>query len=301
MEENKNLFCKYHYDASEVDNQIMSSCLVQNFCDINKLSRPFCEIDTLEYSKNDYSYLKTNKHLIQVSTFSIDLSVTEEQVEYFLNYNNIKKFFPKEIIDTIVYKAVEHVQLEYVKNIKRICDENYIKEYTNVDKIKHFLYKIFRRTYVKKEKVHNENHLMSKILSCSDKIAEHGRFGLANFMICSPETLHIIQRTSSYVKPDYEKYSMGYIFYAGTIFGHLQIFVDRTMNDNTIYLGKKILRNMPGIKLFYKDHNIILNSMCIEEFVPKLSLRLRYAIEPVGETATYQYRKLIFNDKKLKI
>lgn len=74
---------------------------------------------------------------------------------------------------TLIDEATLHIQKQVWDNLSKRGDDSYLKTFTRKDKILTWIYKnILRKEYVKYVKVKNPRHVVSKILTLSNKITE---------------------------------------------------------------------------------------------------------------------------------
>ena len=206
--------------------------------------------------------------------------------------------------------------------VEKIAQENYLNDYTLGDTFKAWAYnylnkfrfkknalgKRIRVEYQKKIKIDNIKDLMKAILAESNRIGLESKLGYGNFfVVCSVKTGLALQMHSEYTMapiPGDGTFSptYGMPYSIGKIAG-MTIYVDPYMlfQDTNVYIGCKTPFKYPGIKIFFFADGIT-NEMVVKGIgAPKMILKVRYALVPVGESANLLYRKIEYQDKfKLK-
>ena len=243
--------------------------------------------------------MKPKTKAIQVGTSQISVSVTQEQVQ---EINTKYGIDVKEMIkNVLVNEAAQALLKHYVTHIKNISNDNYVKEYTKLDKFKTIAYKLFKKEYSKKTKINNVRDLLNLIMRESNKIAHKSKWGYGNFAICSTKTAAALQSHTEYVMSKNTTTSAnGMIYPIGNI-GGITFYVDPYMlwNDNNIYIGRKSKHSEPGIKTFFKDCKITMQEKGLG--APKLIMEMRYAVADIGESSKHMYRKIEYKDNPEKL
>jgi len=138
---------------------------------------------------------------------------------------------------------VRGIMIQVLDKIKELANNNIFDIKDSLwEKMIKFFYKIIGKPYNRKFKVNNIRKIISKIFEASNRIAIKSKRGPATYLICSEGMAKLLTNDKMY------KLSYAILENVGNI-GGLEIIVDKTMkyNDMTIYVGRKTIKNEPGI------------------------------------------------------
>jgi hypothetical protein len=128
--------------------------------------------------------------------------------------------------------------------------------------------------------------------------------GYGNFAVCSVKTGTALQMASDYAMAPASipgdgtmSSAYGLPYPVGTVAG-MTIYIDPYMLfcDTNVYIGCKTPFKYPGIKLFIFADGITNEMVVTGVGAPKMILKVRYALTPVGESANLLYRKIEYQD-----
>lgn len=308
-------------DSRTMVEKIIELSQVKNFIEVQVIELPLYAYDYMDYINEEKTIFKNFNKFIQTGTFQVSCSVTQDQITKLDDDWNIDV---KDMINTaLTHEAAANISKHVASSIGKIAHENYLKDYTSIDRLKDWAYKFsnkfrFKKTdpgskipyinakeYKKKIKVDNVKDLLNAIVKESNTIDFNGKLGYGNFAICSVKTGCSLQMHSEYTvisEKQELKSSAGMPYPIGMIAG-ITIYVDPYMlyADTNVYIGCKTQLKYPGIKLFIYVYGT--ESVLQVEGVgaPKMIFRIRYALVPVGESANHLYRKIEYKENPKKI
>ncbi|MFA5152807.1 MAG: hypothetical protein WC554_09625, partial [Clostridia bacterium] len=257
-----------------------------------------------EFSKKPYRSLalKIFSKNILAQPHQMAAAITQAEI------SQLKKDFEIDVMALLKSQMIQEtsvaIQKEFMKKFNELASVHYEKSFDKWDKFLRWVYKIFKKTYIKKIQVKNIKHLLTRILREANMIAQTGRRGVGNFVICSLKTGTLLQDSSQYIFAPSQNEPMfgGSIYPIGKI-ANITIYIDPYMkyDDNTIFIGRKTQIDEPGIKLFFNENGSSLITTVVGVGAPKIILRTEHLIEGVGFYPENEYRKFIYNDKHIKL
>ena len=301
-------------DSREIAERIIEASQVKNFIEVQVIDGPQFTYEYRDYTDESKTILQEFEKFIQVGTFQVTCHITQDQIKDLKDKHNIDATVM--INDALINEAAIAIAKHTNASIGEIARNNYLKNYTSIDKLKDWAYKFsnkfrFKKNavgnrisveYTKKLKVNNVDDLLTAIITESNKIGLNGKLGYGNFAICSVKTGCALQIHSEYTILEKQKLAScaGMPYPIGTIAG-ITIYVDPYMlyGDTNIYIGCKTQLKYPGIKLFIYANEIESILQVEGVGVPKMVFKIRYALTSVGESANLLYRKIEYEDKFL--
>jgi hypothetical protein len=170
---------------------------------------------------------------------------------------NVGLDYDTEIISALINKSKSTILKNVLKKIDDIADKKYNNSFTRWDKILRYIYKIFKKNYVKAYNVKDDvRNIISKILYHSNYIHKLNRRGPANICIISSSLESVLSNYEQYV-PNMLDSNFNTFYKCGSI-GKIQFYVDLHLNydDKSITLMKSTSEDEPGIHLRYMDSKI---------------------------------------------
>lgn len=268
----------------------------------------FCRTDVKVFKYND-EHANEHNYITQPLTKTVVLgdktisaSVTRNQIR------DLKAMAGIDVIEmltnTLINEASLLISKETLSYLHDLADKNKLN-YSIVDKILSFIYKLGKRKYVKKIKVDSADKLAQYILMMSAKLCGKNKSGTADFCIVGAQTCSILQDSKYYTSTQITqtlKTTKGSIYEMGTI-DNIKLFVDPQLswNNNSVLLGRKTKTYNTGLHLVF---NTAKTSMSIVEEHPDstansdisginavLKLKINYAIFEKGLHPEYNYTK----------
>lgn len=208
-----------------------------------------------------------------------------------------------EIKRAITHELIRALINNVLNKIRKLSIISYKSELTVWNKIVRFFYNIFGKEYVRKIKVKNVKDLIRLMMYESNKIQRDTRRGDGTFVICNTTTAAKLMEDSQYFISPQDvgtTQSFGQPYAVGRI-ANLIVYVDPFMSykDNTIYVGRKSSsKEEPGIHVPFLNNSYEVKVVDQAPGLPKILVRMRYAVVEVGNSVHNNYRKFTYKGIK---
>jgi len=240
----------------------------------SKPTNPITRDDIL--MTDNFIGLCPKRKMFQLESYNISASITNTQIEEL-------KAFGIDACQMVEGQIAQESKSGVIKQVLEKIDEHgenfYKSQFTQIDKFKQFIWKIFKKHYVKEFDVQNNvRKLINRILLYSNMIAVEGRIGPATAVIVGPKLGTAIQDSGlTFVQSNKAKSS--FIYEIGKIAG-IKIFINANLNwsDNSVTILRKTTNQSNGIYVPYFRFGIAITTISEGSMSPKISIRTRHAI-----------------------
>jgi len=269
------------------------------------------ELNMFDLSYLDFEHNKENNdEILSLKVFKKTHENIKHKVSAFSNSYlkyDLKKLHDIDLElmlnDTLINETVFLLNKEFLQNIYKLSNLTYKKTFNKIDKFFEFLYKLFNKEYTKQIKLKNNQDLIRKILGESNKIAQYSRFGPADFIIVNSKTSLLLQESNFciYNKDDNKVINSNRNIYKIGKLANLEVFVDPYMeyNDNSIYIGRKIKENQPGIYFSYNlNDTVIYKDLSFDNYSETNILETSSNFIELGNNPENNYSKIVYKLKK---
>ena len=255
----------------------------------------------------DHFEKQESEKTISVGTFQVAASVSYEQIadlnkKFGIDVNAMLK-------NTLINESIQQINVNFMKHLVELASISHLSGYNRWDRFKTWLFPYFNKTYTKTVNIRNGNELLTAIIREGSKMYLKIGKGI-DFAICSVKTGAILQdkREFVYFAPTVANTS-GTIYPLGSIAG-ITVYVDPRMEwkDQSVYIGRAGTVEESGMKMFFYDKGITLDSIPSSEETesllpeqkidPKIVLKLRYAVVSLGKHPEQYYTKIIYKSPK---
>jgi len=234
----------------------------------------------------------------QLETFQTSASVTREQI------SDLKGTFGIDVVAMVESVLVNETAIAMFKRFKteldRLATVTYLNSYTKWDKFKAWLLKIFKKEYFKVSKVKTPTELLHLIVMEANRLNSLSRRGHVDYIIVNSQTGALLMDLPSYTMAPLNPIGRhnGTVYEAGHVAG-LRVFVDPYMEwkNSTIYMGRKLKPDEPGIQFFYKEEADSIADIAEATMAPRIILKTRSALVTTGWYPQNQYTKIVYKYK----
>lgn len=293
--------------------EIINRSGINNFLEPILTDKPTQTISFVDYGYNKDKKLNEietlglsvfNKY-IQVSNARVSTSLTHEQI-YNIENSNIGIDVKTMLYNVLINEMSQSLSKHFFQKLRSLADITYKQTYTKLDLFISWIYKIFKREYLKTYKIKNNkeasNILIHRIFIEANKIAVNCRYGPANFVILNLQLASILEDSPNFVMLELNTTlsAHGRPYLIGTI-GSIQVYVNPYMkwNDNTVYLGRKTTMQQSGIQfIHYNECDVKYLTLEPSAIIRHdLILDARCAIFNIGNNPEKNYSKFIVKIK----
>lgn len=286
--------------------KIFGENTVQDFCRMIPINSDNGQITYLDYkydgTEDDMGVVGLNvqQKFIQLQDYYVSALMGREQIQ------DLKTFGIDAISlteNTLINEAKKGVAKEAMKKIDELGEQSYLDTLSKWDKFKSWLWKIFKKKYIKYQDVKNNPRLLiAKILNMSYQIAVDTRRGPGTAVILSPGLGTVIQDAGGFIS---DKENVPLPGTTTTIYpigkmDDLTFYIDanRKWNDNAIHVVRKPDDSSPGLWIPWHEHGVTIQTIAEGSMAPKITLRLRYSIIEVGDAKKF-VKKIYVKNMKL--
>jgi len=296
-EETKQETTKKEVDVNVINKQIVDISQVEKLVDVFIIDTPTYDHPYIDYTDKLKSIFKRLIHSVQVDTSRVTVSITQDQIEQLKSEHNTDAYA---LIENIIINEVGQGFSEHViSKIRNITENTYQQEFTSLDKIKTWAYKLVKKEYKKYIEVSTVKELLAAIIRESNIIALKSKMGYGNFAICSVKTATMLQQESRFAMALTEEIipPPGSIYPFGKMAG-ITFYANPHMlwTDNNIYIGRKTKADHPGIKVFIYKNGAKTKVEVEGTGAPKVVFYYMYTVVLVGNSADLLYRKIEYKD-----
>lgn len=144
-----------------------------------------------------------------------------------------------------------------------------------------------------------QRRVKSAILAAANLVAQKGRRGKANFIVCGLQMATALQDNANYSFAPLENdisQDNGSLYPLGTVAG-MKIYVDPNMSwsDNRVLVGRKGADEEPGVKFMPYIMAEKIETISEGTASPKLFVKSRYALVEAGQFPEIQYYTIYFD------
>lgn len=284
---------------------IIEKSQLSNFAEVQMTKNSIGSTQYLDFVYNEAGEgiktigLQSFSKTYQLATYQTSATVTREQI------SDLKGLYGIDVLAMVQNALVNESAIMVLKKFKEELDKlatlTYLATYTKFDKFKVWLYKIFKKEYVKVFTVKTSQALLGRIITESQRLNSISRRGHVDYIIVNSATAAILMDLPSYtMKPIGAGISNfnGTVYEAGSVAG-LRVFVDPYMEwkNSTIYLGRKVRPDETGIQVFFNESVDAIQVIEEKSMTPRINIRTRMAIIPVGWYPQNQYSKIVYKYK----
>jgi len=299
-----NLARQYNVELpeEELSKAIVKDSQIENFINVFYSDKPTAQFTFLEEYDKIVNFSESNIPKSTIKTYSKEVTPKEHIIKSTINYAyaDISNIFTNIFLN----EASQYIYKDCFKKMDELATKGYMNKFTRKDKVLAFLYKLFKKKYVKRIKVKDISDLLYIVKREAHLLSMKNRKDPECFVICNYKNAVLL----GYDVLSEHPYGRTNVYHVTQFFQYdnLKVYVDPTINikDNTFIIGMKTRGFEAGLHaaFFSKGTEITqLSSMCRNALVPvdidktELQLKMKYDIVDVGDHPECNYTKIIVN------
>jgi len=228
--------------------------------------------------------LKTFTKFVEAKTYQVAASVTTEQIQ------DLNKQFGIDVVSMVENALVNEISQSINKHILGTAFTQGATNSTNFAATEGQSLNLNLAalptvgTYENQQTF--QRRIFSRILAAANVVANRGRRGPANFVVCNSQIATAIQDISQFVTAPFANTASqnnGSLYPVGSLAG-MTVYVDQNMkwNDTRVLVGRKGSDDEPGIKFMPYMMAESIQTISEGTMSPKIAVKSRYALVLAG-------------------
>jgi hypothetical protein len=228
--------------------------------------------------------LKTFTKFVEAKTYQVAASVTTEQIQ------DLNKQFGIDVVSMVENALVNEISQSINKHILGTAFTQGATNSTNFaaneGQSLNLNLAALPTVGTFENQMTFQRRIFSRILAAANVVANRGRRGPANFVVCNSQIATAIQDISQFVTAPFANTASqnnGSLYPVGSLAG-MTVYVDQNMkwNDTRVLVGRKGSDDEPGIKFMPYMMAESIQTISEGTMSPKIAVKSRYALVLAG-------------------